>query len=272
MATEVQRRLFPQRPPEVPSLDLYGVCHPASGVGGDYYDFLVLGNGQIGIAVADVAGKGISAALLMSIVQASLRSQAPSVNGMITELVSSMNRLLHRSTGPSSYATFFYAQFDEKTKLLTYVNAGHNPPILVQSRPTLRSVEGSLNTGQALVLAGDSRSSRSVTAEVDTELINCVNSLDTGGVAIGLFEKCVYEQETIEMKCGDVLVAYTDGVTETLNANGEEFGEARLRNVITDWAHLSALELSEKIVHSVREWCHDTPQQDDLTLAIMKVK
>jgi phosphoserine phosphatase RsbU/P len=274
LATEVQRRLFPQRPPDVASLDLSGVCYPASGVGGDYYDFLVLDNDQIGIAVADVAGKGISAALLMSIVQASLRSQAPSINGDLTVLVSSMNRLLHRSTGPSSYATFFYAQFDEKTGILTYVNAGHNPPILIQPRSALSSeIDPSVsNNSQALVLSSRAWAMRTITTELEKEEVNCINLLDKGGVAIGLFENCAYEQETIQMQIGDLLVAYTDGVTEALNPNGEEFGEVRLRSVVNDWSHLSAGELTDKIVQSIRDWCCDTPQHDDLTLAIIKVR
>ncbi|HKP11436.1 MAG TPA: SpoIIE family protein phosphatase, partial [Blastocatellia bacterium] len=133
IATAVQRRLFPAAPPAVESLDLAGVCHPARGVGGDYYDFILLDDNRIGIAVADVAGKGISAALLMSTVQASLRSQAPQVNGQLTELVAAMNRLLHVSTDAASYATFFYAQYDEARRALTYVNAGHNPPLLVRA-------------------------------------------------------------------------------------------------------------------------------------------
>ncbi|HKG23499.1 MAG TPA: SpoIIE family protein phosphatase, partial [Blastocatellia bacterium] len=139
IATEVQQRLFPQVPPLVEHLELCGVCHPARGVGGDYYDFIELGRGKIGIAVADVAGKGMSAALLMSTVQASLRSQAPSVNGNLTQLVSSMNKLLHGSTGASSYATFFYAQFDEQTNLLTYINAGHNPPMLARANSIIKA-------------------------------------------------------------------------------------------------------------------------------------
>src|SRR6185503_19099736 len=131
--------LFPESPPKMPSLELSGVCYPAGGVGGDYYDFIELDEEKLGIAVADVAGKGISAALLMCTVQASLRSQAPTVNGNLTELVSSMNRLLHVSTDSASYATFFYAQFDERSSLLTYVNAGHNPPILVRAAGGLKA-------------------------------------------------------------------------------------------------------------------------------------
>src|SRR5262249_52076642 len=126
VAAQVQRRLFPETP-RLETLELCGVCHPARGVGGDYYDFLSFGDGRIGLAVADVAGKGISAALLMSIVQASLRSQVPSLDGKLTDLVASMNSLLFRSTGSNGYASFFYAQFDEHTRRFTYVNAGHNP-------------------------------------------------------------------------------------------------------------------------------------------------
>ena len=118
IATEVQRRLFPASPPEVASLELSGFCQPAREIGGDYYDFLILDDGQIGIAVADVAGKGISAALLMSTVQASLRSQAIAARGSLSDLVSTMNRLMYSSTGAASYATSIYAQFDEVTRCL----------------------------------------------------------------------------------------------------------------------------------------------------------
>jgi sigma-B regulation protein RsbU (phosphoserine phosphatase) len=235
-------------------------------VGGDYYDFLRLGRSQVGIAVADVAGKGISAALLMSIVQASLRSQAPSVDGRLTELVSSMNRLLHRSTDASSYATFFYAQFDGQTRRLTYVNAGHNPPMLLSAEPAL-----SRSSGEPALIA--SSEVQRVAAGIEAESTGQrLKLLETGGPVIGLFEGCHYEQEAIQMQGGDVLVAYTDGVTEALNPEGEEFGEARLRRIASAGAHLSAGELNEKIVSSVRQWCRDAAQYDDLTLVVMKVK
>jgi len=263
-ATEVQRRLFPERPPTLASLELSGVCHPARGVGGDYYDFLVLGPGQVGIAVADVAGKGISAALLMSTVQASLRSQAATVDGRLTELVASMNRLLYGSTDTSSYATFFYAQFDEHSRCLTYVNAGHNPPLLVRPMDEARSHRNDSRgaaDGQAVAAS----------PEVDLAATS-VARLMTGGPVIGLLENCVYEHETLEVQSGDVLVAYTDGVSEALNPEGEEFGEDRLAGVVTEWSHLSAEELSERIVETVQDWCRDAPQHDDMTLVVVKVK
>lgn len=270
IAAEVQQRLFPQYPPESPLLELSGVCLPARGIGGDYYDFLALDDKRVGIAVADVAGKGICAALLMSTVQASLRSCAPTIDGRVTELATSMNRLLHESTAAESYATFFYAQFDERTRQLTYVNAGHNPPLLlraaVHERQSARSVRRTLGTaggGQAVAMED----------EPGPELVNdALRMLTTGGPVIGVFERCNYEQETIEMEPGDVLVAYTDGVTEALNLAGEEFSETRLRDIITTGGHLSAEELSGRIVERVQAWCHDAPQHDDLTLVVAKVK
>jgi sigma-B regulation protein RsbU (phosphoserine phosphatase) len=266
IATTVQQRLFPESPPEMSSLELSGVCFPARGVGGDYYDFIELDQGKVGIAVADVAGKGISAALLMCTVQASLRSQAPTVNGNLTELVSSMNRLLHVSTDTSSYATFFYAQFDERTGLLTYVNAGHNPPMLVRAGRNVKA-QGVGYGGPGR--QGALREDESLRAGQESTEITL---LTKGGPIIGAFSNCVYEQETIQMESGDLLVAYTDGVTEARDADDHEFGEARLREIIDSSAPLTAQQLSERIVESVREWCGDVPPHDDLTLVVMRVR
>lgn len=266
IATTVQQRLFPESPPEMASLDLAGVCFPAQGVGGDYYDFIMLDPGKVGIAVADVAGKGISAALLMCTVQASLRSQAPTVNGNLTGLVSSMNRLLHVSTDASSYATFFYATFDEQTRRLTYVNAGHNPPLLVRARAAVKvqsaGFAGSLPQGAS-----------SAAQEVRTgQGLTDITLLTKGGLIMGAFQDSAYEQETIQMETGDLLVAYTDGVTEARNLADEEFGEERLRAIIDSSAGVPAGELTERIVHGVYEWCGDVPPHDDLTLVVMKIR
>ncbi len=262
MATEVQMRLFPQSLPLIDRIELAGICLPARGVGGDYYDFLALGEDRVGMAVADVAGKGISAALLMSIVQASVRSQAPAVEDRLTDLVYSMNRLLHRSTGPSSYATFFYAQFDRSNMTLTYVNAGHNPPLLVRGSASGQGCELAL----ACRVEGES-----VALLEEQSGAYQVQLLENGGVAIGLFDGCVYTQETISLAPGDILVAYTDGVTEALSPEGEEFGEERLKSLVLDSCHLSAEEIKNRIVQHVKDWCKNRPQEDDLTLAILKV-
>jgi phosphoserine phosphatase RsbU/P len=278
LATEVQRRLFPEHPPVREALELAGFCQPARGVGGDYYDFLALDDGQIGIAVADVAGKGISAALLMSIVQASLRSQAASARGSLSDLVSTMNRLMYSSTTEASYATFFYAQFDERSRRLTYVNAGHNPPFLMraassqeaeaEARALLRC-QRSASAGGVAVMEAPIASTADAAADQRARLTKMLTS---GGPVIGVFSDCVYEQETIQLERGDVLVAYTDGVTEALNSEGEEFGECRLEQVLAASTRLSAEEISARIVERVRQWCGSAPQHDDLTFIVLKVK
>ncbi|HWF45679.1 MAG TPA: SpoIIE family protein phosphatase, partial [Bryobacteraceae bacterium] len=240
MAAEVQKRLFPQNSPETAAVQLAGLCIPARGVGGDYYDFLELGNHQIGIALADVAGKGIAAALIMSIVQASLRSLAGSNGASLGELAAKMNRLLHRSTGTSSYATFFYAQFDEEQRRLRYVNAGHNPPMLLR--------------------AGNSSAEASP-----------IEELAAGGTIIGMFAQSKYEESSVDLKSGDVLIAFSDGVTEAHNPLDDEFGDDRLKNVLRRNAHLPITEMSSQILNELKTWMADAPQFDDLTFILMKV-
>ncbi len=242
MAAEVQQRLFPESPPLSDAIELAGYCQPARKVGGDYYDFFDFGGGQTGLVVADVAGKGISAALLMSTLQASLRASVAdghpdaSRDNELCELVATLNRLLCHSTGPASYVTFFYAQFDARASALGYVNAGHNPPLLVRSSDE-----------------------------------PCAK-LDLGGPVLGIFEGCRYEQGTVTLQSGDVFVGYTDGVVEALNARGEEFGERRLRDSVVAFAHMPAEGICARLVRRVDEWCADTPQHDDLTLVVLKVK
>ncbi len=274
-ASEVQRRLFPQRPPKLAQLELCGICHPARDVGGDYYDFLELGNGQLGIAVADVSGKGISAALLMSVIQASLRAQAPKANGQMTELIASMNRLLCESTGANNYATFFYALLDWNARRMTYVNAGHNPPILVRAGARANSQNFTNVASVANGVIGDNGAASVISTQTIAQASPSeepISFLTTGGPVIGLLENCVYENHTIELRCGDVLVAYTDGLSEARNPEGEEFGEERLAQLIADISELTADEMRERIIANVREWQKDSPQHDDMTMVIVKVK
>jgi sigma-B regulation protein RsbU (phosphoserine phosphatase) len=242
LAAEVQRRLLPERPPHSLTVELAGFCQPASGVGGDYYDFISFDNQQLGIAIADVAGKGMAAALLMSTVQATLRSLSagcpePETSHSLADMVATLNRLLWNSTGGLNYVTFFYAQFDEATRRLAYVNAGHNPPFFFR--------------------AGDAEGFR---------------RLESGGTVVGIFEHCAYEQETVQMRAGDVLLAYTDGLTEALSASGEEFGETRLREALEETAGSSVDEMRAEIEQRVRAWCAEAPQHDDLTFVVMKVR
>jgi putative ABC transport system permease protein len=240
LAVEVQRRLLPERPPDAAGAELAAVSLPARGIGGDYYDFLDAGDHRIGIALADIAGKGIAAALIMAVVQASLRILSTEENISLPQLAVKMNRFLHRSTKPNSYATFFYAQIDEQGRQLRYVNAGHNPPYLIRA----------LHLGSA-----------------DAE----IEELSSGGTVLGLLPQVSYEETTVDLRPGDVLVAFTDGVTEALDPNEEEFGEDRLKALLRQLVHLPAHEMSARISQELRNWIKDAAQYDDLTFIVMKV-
>ena len=240
LAAEVQRRLLPERPPDREAAALAAMSLPARSVGGDYYDFLELGDHRMGIALADIAGKGVPAALIMAVVQASLRIVAADGNIPLPQLAAKINDLLHRSTGSNSYATFFYAQLDERSRQLRYVNAGHNPPFLVRG-------------------AG--------ATAADAEIVE----LKIGGTVIGLFPQMSYQEGSVDLHSGDVLVAFTDGVTEALNMADEEFGEERLKALLRGIVHLPAAEISAAIATALRAWIKDTAQYDDLTFVVMKM-
>lgn len=273
MAAEVQRHLFPAGALEDATLELYGVCRPARWVGGDYYDYFVAGERRVEIAIADVAGKGIAAALLMSTVQASLRCQLSSQDRSLTDVVSSMNHLLQRSTGDAGYATFFLAEFNKATRRLTYVNAGHNPPMLVRG--------GVVSHGEGSDLFKAPETTRYVSnkavgtrAHLAASIVEkpAVRLLTTGGPIIGTFLNGAYEQETIHLESGDILAVYTDGVTEAMNPADVEFGEEKLRSLLAESLGLTAREVSERVIAKVLEWQGQASQHDDITLIIMKVK
>jgi sigma-B regulation protein RsbU (phosphoserine phosphatase) len=236
MAAEVQRHLFPADGLNNDHVEIYGICLPAQGVGGDYYDYFQIDQRHVGLAIADVAGKGIAAALLMSTVQASLRCQFAAGDKPLPDVVSSINRLLRRSTNERSYATFFLAEFDRATRQLTYVNAGHNPPIIAT--------------------ATEPR----------------VKLLTAGGPIIGAFLDQTYEQEKVLLTSGDIIVVYTDGVTEALSPEGIEFGEERLRSIVLEVTSFSARQAAEHVIARVLEWQGHSSQHDDITLVVMNVK
>jgi phosphoserine phosphatase RsbU/P len=234
LAGEVQRRLLPDKPPNGTATGISAVSLPARIIGGDYYDFIDTGDHRIGIALADVAGKGVAAALIMSVVHASLRIIS-SENGItLPQIAAKLNKYLHQlKGGTSSYATFFYAQIDEQTRQLRYVNAGHNPPYL------LRKEE--------------------------------IQELTAGGTVIGMFPHMAYDEAAVELQSGDLLVAFTDGVPEAQNPAEEEFGEERLKDLLRKVAHLPVQEISAHISTELKNWIKDAAQYDDLTFIVMKV-
>lgn len=239
LAAEVQRRLLPPHPPRSGAATLAAFTLPARTVGGDYYDFFDLGSGRIGIAVADIAGKGIAAALLMSVVQASLRVISAERELPLSQLAAKMNGFLYQSAaGTNKYATFFYAQVDERGRRLRYVNAGHNPPYLVRrTDPAVEIIE-----------------------------------LCAGGTVLGLFPEVTYEEAALDLCPGDLLVSFTDGVTEALNIEGEEFGEERLKELLRGADRSAAAEeISSRLAGRMREWIGGAEQYDDLTFVVVAV-
>ena len=237
IAREVQQRLFPQKMPPVPGLDYAGACRPALVVGGDYYDFLALPDGHLGIALGDVSGKGIAAALMMATLQASLRSEATRDSGNLGQMISGVNHLVFEASTANRYATFFYAQYEPGPRTLNYVNAGHNPPMLFR-----RNADG-LH----------------------------VMRLDVGGTVIGLLESFPFQQANVTLEPGDLLVLYTDGVSEAMNPQDEEWGEARMREAIKRCQGLSAAQTLDYVMAGADAFASGAPQHDDMTLVVLRV-
>jgi phosphoserine phosphatase RsbU/P len=240
IAREVQSHLFPQSAPEAPGIELYGTCRAAREVSGDYYDFLVTDSQNVALALGDVSGKGIFAALLMAGIQSAVRAQLyngqrdmrPASRSCPASLVSKLNRQVYANTPDAKYVTFFYADYDRSSRMLTYTNAGHPPPFLFRRDSLLR--------------------------------------LDCGGTVIGLFPHACFEQAQIALEPGDILLAFTDGMTEPENSYGEEFGEARLvaaaRQALDDPPHLMAAEIYRRVT----DWTGSDEAQDDMTLLYLK--
>lgn len=238
IAREVQERLFPQHLPEICGLDYFGRCRTALGVGGDYYDFLALPNGKLGIALGDVSGKGIAAALTMASLQASLRADAMRAGDDLAGLITRVNRMLYDASTEDRYATLFYAQYDPAGRRLSYVNAGHCPPILLRGGTSGPKIE---RLDQA------------------------------GGTVVGLLPECEYQQAELCLAPGDLLVIYTDGFSEAMSPSLEEWGETRLLNAVVICDGLPTRDCIGKILQAADAFASGAPQSDDMTLVILRV-
>ena len=234
IAREVQQRFFPRRMTGTRGLDLAGACIPAQGVGGDYYDYLRVPNGMTGLAIGDIAGKGISAALLMAGLQASLRGLTLAGVSDLSELMAKLNTLVYDVTPKNRFATFFYSVFDPENCTLRYSSAGHN----------------------AMLLYGKQRDE--------------TKWLKTPGLALGLRRTSTYKAEQIVLEVGDELFLYTDGVTEARNFNGEEFGEGRLEQAIKARKSESAEETLAGLLATVETFAAGQAQHDDITLIVAR--
>lgn len=244
IAREVQSQLHPREIPALGALRLASACNAARMVSGDYYDYQAVSGRHLAIAIGDVAGKGISAALLMATLQSAMRSQLRHCmekaegNGQVlpevstARLVSNLNQHLYASTAPEKYATFFFGLYDDETGRLSYTNAGHLAPLLIRR-------------GEAL-------------------------ALDVNGTVVGAFPDVPYDESHIQLEPGDLLVCYTDGITEPENEYGEMFGEERLIELLCAHGSREPGEVAAAVVDAVRRWTASTELQDDVTLLVAK--
>jgi sigma-B regulation protein RsbU (phosphoserine phosphatase) len=246
IAREVQSQLFPKDVTGLKTLTLTGVCNPARVVSGDYYDFMCLADACRAFAIGDVAGKGISAALLMAAIQSTMRMQLTTdVDGAASEcvrgayslstaaMVSRLNKLLYANTSPEKYATFYFALYDDLTRTLTYTNAGHLPPILVHN--------------------------------------GAAELLEVTGTVVGAFPYADYEEKKVQIESGDLLVAYTDGIVEPENEYGEMFGEQRLTDLLVKNADRDSPEIIARVMEAVAQWTGATAElADDMTMLVAR--
>ena len=237
IAKKVQARLFPQVLPSIPGLDYFGTCEQARDVGGDYYDFLQHQPGKLLIAVGDASGKGIGAALLMASLQALLRSQAPTFGDSLANLVKMLNTLLLERIQEEKFITLFLAVFDSDSNRFSYVNAGHNYPALIRRRK------------------GKSQ----------------IHYLESTGTIVGMFPDAEYRQEEIVLEVGDMLMIYTDGLTEVVDSSDELFGEDRLVGCVTKHKHFSLEKISRKTISDIRDYSDGADPVDDMTMVLARV-
>ncbi len=239
IAREVQAQLFPRSVPRLRSLDVLGVCRPAQTVSGDFYDYVELSASRLALAFGDVSGKGISAALVMATLHSIVRTQlsllaqidgGPRVS--TAEMVSRVNQQLHTGTSSEKFSTLFFGSYDESESVLSYSNAGHLPPILIRG--------------------------------------SAVERLDVSGMVVGAFPQAAYESSMLELKRGDLFVAFTDGITEPENPYGEEFGEQRLIDLLVREADHSPQEIIRKTMEDVVAWTGQTALQDDMTMLVAR--
>ncbi len=233
VASRVQRALLPARPPRIQGAEIEVFTIPSLIVGGDLYDIFRFGHRGVGIAIGDVSGKGAPGAILMALVYAGFKSLLKEI-WEVSEIIARLNNLLAESTTEGYYSTFFFSVYRENTRELTYCNAGHNPPMLLHAD---RSIE----------------------------------YLTEGGTVLGFLPNQEYVQKTITLQPGDYLIMYTDGITEIRNSQGEEFGEARLEDILKTHYGKSPKELKSEIIMAIRRFSGKMVFEDDVTLIIMQL-
>ncbi|GAB4332233.1 MAG: hypothetical protein Kow0037_09610 [Calditrichia bacterium] len=232
VAYSIQKKLLPENPPLFPGYQLHGINLPSKEVGGDYYDYFLTSEGKLVLCIADVSGKSIPAALLMANLQAGLHTLF-NTGYPLKKIVAELNNLIHRNTELDKYITFFVAILDPSTHLLTYVNAGHNPPVLLRQY------------------------SRFI-------------FLREGGIILGMMPNFEYEEGTVQLEKNDLLFCYTDGVNEAMNTEEEEFGEERMNNCLRKYSQFSSKEIADRMTRELFAFAGKQPQADDITMVILR--
>jgi len=231
-AAEIQKRLLPAESPRLADFDIAGANVPCEEVGGDYYDFIPIDADRLGVVIADVSGKGISASLLMASVRAALLAEVHA-GFDLAAMAGRLNDFIHRSTDAKSFVTFFFGVLDRRTDEFRYVNAGHNPPFVVGA------------SGEA-------------------------SALETSGFALGMFPGATFKPAAVRFKAGDTAVLFTDGIPEARNAQGEDFTEERLRNIASANRGLAAADLCRRVLEDARRHAGAGQPCDDITLVVIK--
>jgi sigma-B regulation protein RsbU (phosphoserine phosphatase) len=232
LAAKIQHDLLPRNNPGLQGYDIFARTIAAQSIGGDYFDFIPMSDGRMALCLGDVSGKGLPASLLMANLQATLRGQTL-VSGQPSECLLRSNKLLYESTSPEKFATLFYGVIDIQHHSIHYSNAGHDWPFLIGTD-------------------------------------NVIRRLKTGGLMIGLLPQAKYEDEEVPVQVGDILVVQSDGVSEAMNANHEQFGEERLQSLLLEHKERTAEEIIDIIVKEVRKHAGAHPQSDDITIMVIK--
>ncbi len=232
VASEIQQRFLPASAPHVEGYELQGISFPCYEIGGDYYDFIQREDGNMVVALGDVSGKGTAAALLMSSLHAAIHAQADTHDSIVST-IQAVNKYLTESIPPNRFVTLFYAELDPERGRLTFLNAGHNPPLIVHAGGTMEQ-------------------------------------LASGGLPLGIMADAEFREGRTQLHPGDVLVIYSDGVSEAVNPTGEEFGPTRLYEVVARNLDASASGIRDRIESALTKFCQGTPAADDITLVIVK--
>jgi serine phosphatase RsbU (regulator of sigma subunit)/pSer/pThr/pTyr-binding forkhead associated (FHA) protein len=232
LASEIQQRFQPTHAPQVAGYEMQGISFPCYEIGGDYYDFIKREDGRLIITLGDVSGKGTAAALLMSSLHAAVHAQAASHHSLV-ETISAVNNYLADNTPTNRFVTLFYAELDPLSGSLSFINAGHNPPLIVHAAGT-------------------------------------TENLASGGLPLGIRPNAEYKEGRTQLQHSDVLVIYSDGVSEAVSPQGEEFGTHRLYEVVSRNMEASAAGIRDRIEAALTKWAQGTPASDDITLVIVK--